>query len=112
MFNTDCFFIAIENGATIGIAAYAAKGQRCVRLERREFTGHLGFIRGSIAYAMLHKEFELKNYPITIGENIGAIEFVAVALEHRGKGVAAELIGHIFAVTDPWGYILEVVQRR
>jgi ribosomal protein S18 acetylase RimI-like enzyme len=112
IFNTDCFFIAIENGAVTGITACAAKEERCVRLERREFTKHLGFIRGSIAYATLHKEFEVKAYPIPIGEKTGAIEFVAVASEHRGKGVAAELIGHIFAVTDFRAYILEVADTN
>jgi ribosomal protein S18 acetylase RimI-like enzyme len=112
MFNTDCFFVAIENGDVIAITACAAKGQQCVRLKRRVFIKHLGFIRGNIAYAMLHKEFEVKSYPITISENTGAIEFVAVASEHRGKGVAANLIQNIFSVTDFREYILEVADTN
>jgi GNAT superfamily N-acetyltransferase len=112
MFNTDCFFTAIESGEVIAITACAAKGQRCVRLNRREFTKHLGFTRGNIAYSMLHREFEVKTYPITIGENTGAIEFVAVASEHRGKGIAANLIQHIFSATDFQEYILEVADTN
>jgi ribosomal protein S18 acetylase RimI-like enzyme len=112
MFNTDCFFVAIEKGDVIAITACAAKGQRCVQLERRDFIKRLGFIRGSIAYSMLRKEFEVKTYPISIGENTGAIEFVAVASVHRGKGVAANLIQNIFSVTDFREYILEVADTN
>jgi len=112
MFNTDSFFVAIENSKAIGITACIAKGQRCVKLEKREFRKHLGLIRGSFAYAMLHKEFEIKAYPFPIGERMGAIEFVAVASEYRGKGIATELIEHIFAVTDFLEYVLEVADTN
>lgn len=107
MFNLDTFFAAVEDGAMVAITACTAKGEKCVRLDRREFTKHLGFIRGRIAYAILHKEFEVKTYPIPIGADTGAIEFVAVLSEHRGKGVAAELIQHIFTVAGFREYILE-----
>ncbi|MDR1540922.1 MAG: GNAT family N-acetyltransferase [Clostridiales bacterium] len=112
MFNADCFFVAIQNGEVIGITACVAKGEKCVRLNRREFAKHLGFVRGSIAYAMLHKEFEVKTYPIPIGKDAGAVEFVAVLSVHRGKGVAAGLIQHIFSVTDFREYILEVADTN
>jgi ribosomal protein S18 acetylase RimI-like enzyme len=112
IFNADCFFVAVEKGEIVGITACVAKGEKCVRLNRREFTKYLGFVRGSIAYAMLHKEFEMKTYPIQIGENMGAIEFVAVLSERRGKGVAAGLIRHIFSVTDFREYILEVADTN
>ncbi len=112
MFNTDCFFIAAENGSVTGIAACVAKGQRCVRLKKSEFREHLGLIRGSIAYTLLHKEFEVKEYPVLISEGTGTVEFVAVAPEYRGKGIAAGLIKHIFTVTNFQEYILEVADTN
>ena len=112
MFNTDCFFIASENGSVTGIAAWVAKGQRCVRLKKSEFREHLGLIRGSIAYILLHNEFEVKEYPVLISEGTGTVEFVAVAPEYRGKGIAAGVIKHIFTVTNFQEYILEVADTN
>jgi ribosomal protein S18 acetylase RimI-like enzyme len=111
-FNLDAFYAAELDGEIIAIASCASKAARSVSLEKQQFCKHLGFVMGRIAYAALHKEFETKEYPIPMGETTGAIEFVAVASEHQGKGIAGKLIERVIEETGFSEYILEVADTN
>ena len=51
-------------------------------------------------------------YPFEFPAETGSIEFVATAVEHRGKGAAFGLIEHIMAITRYKQYILEVADNN
>lgn len=112
MFNPGAFYLAVSEGEICGIAAASDGRTKTVCLERRELRRNLGFIKGSIAYIILKKEFEEKRYPFAIEPGMGCVEFVAVSPEHRGRGVAAGIISHIFADTLFSSYVLEVADTN
>lgn len=112
MFNDEAFYVAIENDTILSMAACPPKHTRTVKLNKSELIKHLGFIRGRIAYMILHKEFEVKEYPIEIPDNMGKIEFVATKVEARGKEVAFHLLQHIIQDTGYDAYVLEVASNN
>ena len=61
---------------------------------------------------ILHKEFEVKEYPVEIPDNMGKIEFVATKVEARGKEVAYRLLQHIIQDTGYDAYVLEVASNN
>jgi ribosomal protein S18 acetylase RimI-like enzyme len=112
MFNPDVFRAALLDGRVAGIAACTDGTIPSVRLQKRELKRHLGFVRGAIAYFVLKKEFEEKQYPFAFTPGMAAVEFVAVAEAHRGKGVAAALLGDILENTPYREYVLEVADTN
>ena len=112
MFNPDVFYIALLNDDICGIAACNDGVMKSIRLEKKELKKHLGFIKGSIAYSVLKHEFEEKQYPFTIEQDMGCIEFVATSSKYRGQGVASEIITHIFNNTPFTSYVLEVADTN
>ncbi|NLG81904.1 MAG: GNAT family N-acetyltransferase [Bacilli bacterium] len=112
VFVDEVFYLAVEDGKILSMAACTPKQRRAVKLSKKEFIKHLGFIRGQIAYMILHKEFEVKEYPLEIPNHMGKIEFVATAVEARGKGVAYGLLKHIIETTNYEEYVLEVASNN
>ncbi len=112
MFNLDVFYVALLNGEICGIVACNDGKMKSVHLEKKELKKHLGFVKGSIAYAVLRHEFEEKQYPFPIEPDMGCIEFVATSTECRGKGAASEIITHIFKTTPYTNYVLEVADTN
>lgn len=112
MFNLDVFYVALSDGKICGIAACNDGRIKSVHLEKKALKKHLGFVRGTIANIMLKREFEEKPYPFSIEPEMGCIEFVAVSLEYRGKGVASVIIRHIFQTTPYSNYVLEVADTN
>ncbi|MDL2217797.1 GNAT family N-acetyltransferase [Christensenellaceae bacterium OttesenSCG-928-M15] len=112
MFNLDVFYIALAADKIVGIAACTNGTVPSVRLQKNELTRHLGFLRGRIAYSVLKKEFEEKQYPFSIPSGMGMVEFVATAPGYRGKGVAMSIIRHIFDATPYAEYALEVADAN
>lgn len=112
MFNLDVFYVALIDGDIAGITACTDENVHCVHLEKDEFKKHLGLLRGNMAYSILRKEFELKQYPVKMAPDTGTIEFVATAAEYRGKGVASTIIQHIIGSADYREYILEVADTN
>ena len=112
MFNRDVFYVALLNGEICGIAACNDGKIKAVHLESKELKKHLGFVKGSIAYAVLKREFEYKQYPFPIEPDMGCIEFVATSPVFRGKGVASEIIRSIFETTPFVNYVLEVADTN
>ncbi|RBP96061.1 acetyltransferase (GNAT) family protein [Cytobacillus firmus] len=111
MFNTEVFYTAAADNHIASIAA-CTNNTPAVRLKYSEFRKHLGLIMGSIAYIILKKEFEKKQYPFQISENMGAIEFVATSVNYRGQGVAAELLKSIMDSASYDEYVLEVADTN
>ncbi|GGE58776.1 GNAT family N-acetyltransferase [Priestia taiwanensis] len=112
MFNLDVFYVAVIDDEIAGIAACTDGRVPSVHLERKELRKHLGFFRGTIAYAVLKREFEEKSYPFEITSGMGMVEFVATSSTYRGKGVATAIMNHIFASTPYRTYALEVADTN
>jgi ribosomal protein S18 acetylase RimI-like enzyme len=113
IFNFNVFWVTVdEQNNVLGIAACSDCMIPSVQLCKKEFRKHLGLLRGSIAFSVLKKEFEEKQYPFPISEDMGMVEFVATASEHRGKGVAETTLRHIFSTTPFTQYALEVADTN
>lgn len=112
MFNTEVFYTAVVDDNIAAIAACTTNNIPSVRLKYSEFRKNLGLFMGSIAYIILKKEFEKKQYPFQISENMGAIEFVATSVNYRGQGAATELLKSIMGSTSYYEYVLEVADTN
>ncbi|MFK9095215.1 GNAT family N-acetyltransferase [Bacillus salipaludis] len=113
MFNTEVFYTAVVDDNIAAIAACCTtKNFPSGRLKYSEFRKHLGIFMGSITYVILKKEFEKKQYPFQISENMSAIEFVATSVNYRGQGVATKLIKSIMDSTLYYEYVLEVADTN
>ncbi len=112
MFNLDIFYVAVIDGEIAGIAACSDGKAASVHLERAELKKHLGFFMGNLTYFILKKEFEEKAYPFEITNGMGLVEFVATSTNHRGQGVASEIMKHIFSSTPHYTYALEVADTN
>jgi ribosomal protein S18 acetylase RimI-like enzyme len=107
MFDLDVFYLAIQDGNIVAIAACADNTHTAVHLGKNELKQYLGFIMGSFAYRVLKKEFEDKGYPFEIGADTGSVEFVATAMDYKRQGAAYAVIEHILSVGYA-DYVLEV----
>lgn len=112
MFVLDAFYAAVMDGQPVGIAACTDGKSPSIRLQSKELRRHLGLIMGTIAGKILKKELENHPYPFPLEPGWGSVEFVATDAKHRGKGVAAAIIRHIFAETPYSTYILEVADTN
>ena len=65
-----------------------------------------------IAYKILKKEFEDKQYPFEMTPQMQAIEFVASNAQYRRKGVASEIIKHIIKEDHHTVFVLEVADTN
>ncbi|KAF0820081.1 MULTISPECIES: GNAT family N-acetyltransferase [unclassified Cytobacillus] len=111
MFNTEVFYTASVDNHIAALAA-CTNNTPAVKLKYSEFRKHLGFIMGSLAYIILKKEFEKKQYPFQVSENMGAIEFVATSVNYRGRGMATELLKSIMDSASYDEYVLEVADTN
>ncbi len=112
MFNLSVFYVAVIDDEVAGIAACADESSSSIRLEKAESKKHLGLIKGSIAFRILKRELEDKQYPFTIEKGMGMIEFVATSAKHRGKGVATAILNNIFDYTAYSVFALEVADTN
>lgn len=112
IFNPEVFYAAVENDIVLGFAACSDGTNPSVQLKQQEFRKHLGFIKGTIAYRVLRREFEEKPYPFEILPDMGAVEFVATDSQHRGRGVATQIIRYIHETTPYTTYVLEVADTN
>jgi len=112
IFNPAVFYVAIADGAVLGFAACTDDRVPSIRLQQSKLRHHLGWFRGTIAYKILKKEFEDKPYPFKMQPTMGAIEFVATDSQHRGRGVATQIIQYLHAHTPYQTYVLEVADTN
>lgn len=104
-FQEDLFHIAYSGNVPIGIIGCSNNKKRGLQLNQKRLKKSLGFIRGTIAYKVLSKDF---HQPLSYGDHVGYIEFIATSPEARGKKVAQRLIQDLFKRTNYTEYILEV----
>jgi ribosomal protein S18 acetylase RimI-like enzyme len=104
MFVLDQFYLAMADNKIAGMAACTDCATLSVRLNIKDLRKHLGFIKGSIAWVVLKKEFE-KSFTNPPPET-GCIEFVGTAPEFRGQGAASQLIYHILENTPNYDYLI------
>lgn len=112
MFNLEVFYVAVMDGEIAGITACTDGKVPSVHLEGKEFKKHLGFFMGTIAYSMLKREFEEKQYPFKIKKGMCMVEFVATSINFRGQGVATAITNYIFDSTPYDVYVLEVADTN
>lgn len=112
MFRPELFYVAVLDGEIAAITACTNGIEPSVRLNKAEFTKHLGFIRGLTAYYILRREFEKHPYPFELAPGTGSVEFVATAAKHRSKGIATALIRHIMRNAGYSNYVLEVADTN
>lgn len=112
MFNLDVFYVAEAEGQIVGIAALNDGTKQTVHLDKKELQKHLGWIKGTITYKVLKKEFEDKDYPFDFKSGMGYVEFVGTASNYRGRGVASAIIEHFFAIPGYNEYVLEVADTN
>ena len=110
IFLLDKFYIAVENDKVVGMVGCTESIKSSIKLDKSEFKKYLGFIKGTLSYYILKREFG-KNTP-GAKNGIGSIDFVATSKEYRGRGIAAAIINHIFAEVDYDEYILEVADTN
>ena len=109
IFDLNVFYLAVINGKIAAITACTASKPPAIQLDKKILIKELGVISGRLAYTMLKKYVVEHSYPFELPAEAGSVEFVATAVEHRGKGAAYGLIGHIMAIMPYKEYILEVV---
>ncbi|WP_040213195.1 GNAT family N-acetyltransferase [Clostridium polynesiense] len=112
MFLLNQFYVSLDEDKAIGFAGVNKMNHPTVKLISQELRRNLGLIKGTIAYMVLRKEFENKVYPLELNDNCGAIEFVAIAKDYRGKGIGKTIINHIFALEEFNEYVLEVADSN
>ena len=106
------FYVAIENGKIVGMAALTNGKEAVVITNKKTLRKHLGIIRGSIAKFFLKKEFEKHSYPFDMCADTDSIEFVAVEKEHRGKNIAGQLMHYIVQNSSKNRFVLEVASSN
>lgn len=112
MFNPDLFYVALVDNVPAGIAACPGKNEHAVKLAGKELARHLGLMKGTIAYMVLKKEFQEKQYPFPVPAAMGLVEFVASSGQYRRKGVARGIINHIIWNMPYREYVLEVADTN
>ena len=112
IFQLELFYVALEDGVPVGIAALTDGVTPCIRFSRQELKKHLGFWMGTIAYAMLKRELEDHQYPFVLPTGSGSVEFVSVHSVHRGKKAASTLLRHMHETTGYADYVLEVADTN
>ena len=109
-FNADVCYIAAVDGEVVGLAACSNNKGRALQLDLKRMRRGIGFFKGSLAYAFMHKEFHA---PLTgYADNAAYIECVATAPQARGKGVATSIMQFILNKLPYNEYILHVADTN
>ena len=112
IFDLDCFYVAVQDEEIAALATCIDGKKQAVHFDKKSFRKTMGFLHGSFAYLILNRFIMHHQYPFVFEPEMGAIEFVAAAPAHRGKGVAGKLIEHMMANTPYAHYILEVADTN
>lgn len=109
MINPDAFYLAVKNGAVIGILACSDRSKRAMNLDRTRLRESFGYWKGSIAYRVMNSEFDKsKLYP----DDTGYIECVATASAARRQGAATALIRYVLRHAPYRRYVLDLMDTN
>lgn len=102
----DMFYVAEYDGRIAGILACSNNSRRALTVNRTSLRRGLGFVRGSVAYAVLKRDF---NATLPYDDDTGYIEWVATSERARGRGVSTELFRHVMEYLPYRTLVLEVL---
>ncbi|MFA5543227.1 MAG: GNAT family N-acetyltransferase [Bacilli bacterium] len=108
-FNENVIYVAELNGKIVGILGCADDFQRALSVNKYSLRKYLGFLKGSLAYMFMYKEF---NEKLEFGINVGYIEAVGVLNSARRLGVATKLMSHVMKTTKYKKLKLEVTDNN
>lgn len=103
------FFVAAdpEVGRVLGAFSFSDEHGYAFRLDEAAVKRTFGFIKGSIASAVLKDEFYR---PAVFGPGQAHIDFVAVRADQQGRGLAKRMLGAFLQEKRYQLYTLEVVE--
>ncbi|WP_069999134.1 GNAT family N-acetyltransferase [Cellulosilyticum sp. I15G10I2] len=105
----EVFYLAEIQGEIVGMLACANRKQRGMVIDKASFKKSLGFIKGSLAYWWLKREF---NAPLSYSDDTAYIECVATKEKARGKGVSTALFQYVMQELPYRRYVLEVIDSN
>jgi ribosomal protein S18 acetylase RimI-like enzyme len=109
MINPDAFWLAVRNGAVVGILACSDRTKQAIRLDRERMRKSFGLLKSSIAYRVMKGEFvKGKWYP----EGTGYIECVATSSAARRQGVASALLRFVLQHAPYRRYALDLMDTN
>lgn len=91
-FIPQTFYIALMDDQVAGILACANNKTRALKIPKEQIIKNIGFVRGSLMYMFLQREFHT---PLAYDDYTAYIESVATHPRARGKGVATKLLEYI-----------------
>ena len=112
MFKTEMFYVVLDGGRAAGILACTDGSAQCVSLDKAQLRRHLGFFRGSLAYASMHPQVDFLHYPFPLEEGMGTLENLAVDSAYRGQGIARLLMSYVIDTAPYSAYALEVADNN
>lgn len=104
-FVLERFYVAVIDGEIAGMTACTNGKTSSIKLDKRELTKYLGFVKGTIASKVLVQYFEKAPYPFELEEIMGSIEFVATSSKFFKQGVASNIIKTIITNTHYQSYV-------
>jgi ribosomal protein S18 acetylase RimI-like enzyme len=109
MINPEAFWLAVRNGAVVGILACSDRTKRSIRLDPALMRRSFGLLKSGIARRIMKGEFgKAKRYP----EGTGYIECVATSSAARRQGVASALLGHVLRHAPYRRYALDLTDAN
>lgn len=108
-FIEDACYVALLNNKAVGMICCSSIKTKAINIEKQKFLKELGFVKGSIAYAILKSEF---NKSIEYTEKTIFIECMATGTESRGMGVGTALLQYIIDSLPYTEYILDVLDTN
>lgn len=109
VFVSEVFFVAFCEEKIVGILACSNNKTRALHLCRRELVKHFGFIKGTMSYNFMKRNFhDSLNY----SDDTTYIESVATSTFARGKGIATFLMNYVYEQLPYTEYVLEVVNNN
>ena len=113
IFQLDDFYVVIDGGKIAALTGcYDGKSPIIIMFNKKIMRKEMGFFLGSFAYLMLNKVMGGHKYPFEFTPQTGAIEFVAVSEDYRGRGIGGDLINHIMENETYAEYVLEVADNN
>jgi len=109
MINPDAFWLAVRDGAVVGILACSDRAKQAINLDRALMRRSFGLLRSSIACRIMKGEFGKAGlYP----EGTGYIECVATSSAARRQGVASGLLRHLLKHAPYRRYALDLTDAN
>lgn len=109
IFNADVIFVALDKEKIVGMLACANNKKRALTLDKKEYIKHFGHFKGRISFNIMSKIFHA---PLDYSDETTYIEAVATSVAARGKGVATQLMNHVFEKLSYTSYVLDVADTN